>query len=295
MRRILALQIFLVLILSTVIFINEGSEAEDSVEGPVFTVVMDEYVKTAIVAPGTNGIVTFYGNVSCVFPGNATDETYYLISFRTSCSGWPVSSLPTLIVSREKNTVAFPVTVQVPLETSSSKMGNLTIELFWSDGNPYNETRTIPTVYCKVEVEPYISIELHGITYKESKKREWKEYDIIILNFGNSPVNITLEIENPGNHPLNVDPMYTTVTIPEGNETIVTFRVRQEGGGAGSHYVLLKAISEDGEELSEISIYYRGGVEIDPVVIFILSSLVILGFIAVIFSIRKLRKRSKTV
>ncbi len=294
MRRILTLQILLVLILSTVFLINEGSEAEGSEEGPVFTVAMDEYMKNAKVAPGTNGIVTFYGNISCDFPDNVTNETYYTVSFSTSCDDWSVSSIPPVMLSKESNTSAFQVSVQVPLKTSSSKIGNLTIEMFWSNGTSLNESGILPPVFCKVKVEPYISIEIHGITYKESKKREWKEYDIIILNLGNSPVNITLEIDNQGDQPLKVEPMNTTITIPESNETTVTFRVRQEGGGSGSHYVLLKAISEDGEELSVISIYYRGGVEIDPVVIFIVSSLVIIGFIAVIFSIRKLRKNRQS-
>ncbi|MEA3558215.1 MAG: choice-of-anchor T family protein [Candidatus Thermoplasmatota archaeon] len=189
---------FLMMILllgSIFVLIPKDDENVEAVGAPAITIQLAQAKQTAYVAPGQDGIVSFTGTAEAQIPYSPGIQ-YLVINLQADAGGWPVSVPPALTFSKAQKTQSFTISVQVPIETSQSAMGQLAVSGRWSY-SPGIGGGTIPASTAIIFVKQYYQFSIGcEKPYQEVNPGQSLGFKLRLINEGNANDRLRVEILN---------------------------------------------------------------------------------------------------
>lgn len=177
------------------VYIPKEDEKVDAVGAPAITIQLAQAKQTAYVAPGQDGIVTFTGTVFAQIPYSPNVQ-YLVINLQADAGGWPVSVPPALTFSRAQQQQSFTLSVQVPIETSQSTTGQLSVSGRWSY-SPGIGGGTIPAATAIIFVKQYYQFSIGcEKPYVEVNPGQSLGFKLRLINEGNANDRLRVEILN---------------------------------------------------------------------------------------------------
>ncbi|RLF71236.1 MAG: hypothetical protein DRN35_02770 [Thermoplasmata archaeon] len=202
-RAVKNLQIFLglLIVLSSIGFMvpSADEKKEAAAIGPAsVTLQLDEGKRTAQVAPGQSGIVTFSGSVNAIVPWQPNVQQCVVTLQGSTDAGWPVTISPSTVIFTRQDTKAKPfiATVKVPPETPYLQSGTVIIQGRWSYvpgaiGGPVNPVTGI------IDIDQFYRFTLNVKSpYVQVRPGSTLNFDIKIRNDGNGADVLSLRILN---------------------------------------------------------------------------------------------------
>ncbi|MFO8050911.1 MAG: choice-of-anchor T family protein [Thermoplasmatota archaeon] len=180
---------------SMFVFIPKEDEEVEAVGAPAITIQLAQPKQTAYVAPGQDGIVTFSGTVFAQIPYSPNVQ-YLVIHLQADAGGWAVSVPPALTFSKAQKQQSFTLSVQVPIETSQSTTGQLSVSGRWSY-SPGLGGGTIPAATAIIFVKQYYQFSIGcEKPYVEVNPGQSLGFKLRLINEGNANDRLRVEILN---------------------------------------------------------------------------------------------------
>ncbi|MGA1821064.1 MAG: choice-of-anchor T family protein [Thermoplasmatota archaeon] len=179
---------------SLIVFIPEEAEVE-AVGSPAISISITQPKAIAHVAPGQDGIVSFSGTVTAQIPWSPSIQ-FCVVSLIAEAGGWPVSTPPPLIFSKQVKTSDFKLTVQVPPTTSHMTQGQLSVSARWSY-SPGAIGGTVTPTSAIIVVEQYYQFSVACENpFLEIQPGSATGFQLKLINEGNAADKLRIEILN---------------------------------------------------------------------------------------------------
>jgi hypothetical protein len=190
--------IFLIMLLmlgSIFVYLPKEADEVEAVGSPAITIQITQPKQTAYVAPGEDGIVTFTGTVVAQIPWDPNVQ-YLVVTLTADAGGWPVSNPPALTFSRATKQQPFTLSVQVPIETSKTTQGQLSVSGRWSY-SPGITGGTITPATAIIVVDQYYQFSVGcEKPYVQVQPGSSLGFRLRLINEGNANDRLRVEVQN---------------------------------------------------------------------------------------------------
>ncbi len=250
--------IFQMLFLS--VFILQSTSSASAL--PTVAISLTEVSQTAHVGPGDTGEVSFNGMVSVTL----NPMTRVVVSLAAEDTWGSSVVSPETLLFTEDGTQGFVVNVTVPLGTSFTNSGMVTVTARWTmyPGTIGGSAEPVDGAQGRIEIAQYFQFSLNSkLLYLETAPGNEVEFELDITNEGNFFDTFSIEITN--DYKLNLYGFQTAlsssnVEIPEKeNETIkILLRTPTSESSLGEYEIQVKVWSDKGldEEIQPQSITF---------------------------------------
>jgi hypothetical protein len=193
-ERVRIIPIVLLLSLSALLMVSQDTEAICPSSSSV-TVALAQAKQTAYVAPGQDGMVTFTGTVFFQIPYEE-NENGSMVILTVDAGDFIVSSIEPLYFSKAQKQQSFLINVYVPIGTSHSTRGQLSVSGKWYALGSDREDVIYPATaiifvkqFSRVELETAEGI----VSIKQGQSAETR---LLVQNKGNGEERVRFEISN---------------------------------------------------------------------------------------------------
>ncbi|MGA1820833.1 MAG: choice-of-anchor T family protein [Thermoplasmatota archaeon] len=271
---------------------------------PYIYITIAQPNQTAYVAPGQDGIVTFTGVVGMGLPwpeGSKGVKVHLL----PDAGDWFVVPPPELFFSRAERIKRFSLEVHVPIGTSISCKGQLSVGGTWEHLNT-TKGGTIPMATAIIVVEQYKFIKMDSPErFIRIERGQSLRTQVKVENQGNGDERLKARINNRNeleSRGWKIDLAPEKIAVEEGNSTMLDLEMTSSDDMETGFYNLSIGIAVAGAQCEDpyffdhtlfIEVHEKEvfGIELRFWLIFDLSMMILMGMVAsFLVSIRKRKK-----
>jgi hypothetical protein len=274
-----------------------GEEIEKPYAGsPNIRIDLDQEMVQVNVEPGNDGIGRFTGTVYCEMPASTPPGQYCYVQLTADAGGWPCSNPEVMTFDRNHEEEDFALSIQVPIETSQSTHGQLSVSGRWSY-SPGALGGTIPPATAIIKVMPYskpiVSTESRNNTIKVGK---WGDIVIKVTNGGNANDEMQLEVSGI---PDGVDAYFEddSILVPEKQSNTAILRVKQSNGAPKTHQmvVIAKGRNNGTKNQDQQTVVFETGISAKSLITtpYIVIPFVIILIVGGVITFKVVRKKKK--
>ncbi len=222
---------------------------------PYFIIYLDHDKYYVDVYPGSDGIVKVTGNVTVSSYWNEVQS--YTVYLLVDGDGWPTSAPESMTFTKEKTTIPFNASIQIPIGTSSMIMGLLSISGRWSTDSDINGG-IIENKTAAIFVNKYYDLTVESEeTHANANIGDSLGFKCTLINHGNGKDRVSVEIVNRDeltNMSWVVQLSQENFQIPEKQERVLTVSVTVGNlTSLGNHSIKLRFLSAEAEALGVAS------------------------------------------
>lgn len=286
----------LVLIPAVAINVDGGKPDGPSAGAPTIEIVIDQSRYQVDVEPGADGVLRVTGTIHCDLPPSTPPGQYCIVNLQADAGGWPVSVPPAFVFDRTHEEEDFSIEIQVPIETSQTTTGQLSVSGRWSY-SPGVGGGTVPASTAIILVKPYSRL---AFSFDKENNTasvgDWGELKITITNEGNAGDEVRLSIDDvPEGLDAYLEEEYLRIPEKQSKTTILNFK--QSSGTPGTYQISISAEGLHNGSRSELqhSVVVQTKLSFKSMITtpFVIIPLVLVLIVAGIIAFRLIRKKMK--
>ncbi len=188
--------IMLIGLLITMVSVPDEAEAAPTLT-PIATIGLVQSQQTADVSPGSLGIVTFDGTVTCV----VNSATTAIVQLEATDTWTSAVVTPSAIEFSNTNAGAktFQVSVKAPLYTSRNVVGQVVVsgKVIMYPGRLYGTVQPTDGVKARIDIDSFYKFQINAPKkYQEVGPGQQMVYNVHVINQGNIRDTFEIDIEN---------------------------------------------------------------------------------------------------
>ncbi|MGA1866212.1 MAG: choice-of-anchor T family protein [Thermoplasmatota archaeon] len=218
-----------------------GIDKERSLAGsPEIRIIIDQEQVEVSVEPGSDGIARFTGTVYCEIPPSTPPGQYCIVQLMADAGGWPCSNPPSMTFSRNHVEEDYDLSVQVPIEISSSTDGLLSVSGRWQY-SPGMTGGVLPAETAMIDILAYSRPQISSVSRNNRVLvGEWCDIIMTLTNAGNADDDITLSVVDVPDG-VNTYFMDESIVVSEKESIEVILKFRQSNGAPQTHSITVSA------------------------------------------------------